>query len=82
MPTLAKPSSSFLFILVSLDFDHSGLSYEKTKKVLLKEIKKSEVYGAYYTILKSYRQSLDANSHICSLLNFENVNKEGIILIL
>lgn len=29
-----------------------------------------------YTILKPYRQSLDTDSHICSLMTFENVNKE------
>lgn len=34
-----------------------------------------------YTILKSFRQSLDTGSHICSLTNFENVNKDRIVLI-
>lgn len=48
MPTLVKPSSSFHFILVSIDFAYSGLSSggKKKKSIYLKN-KVPEVYGAY-----------------------------------
>lgn len=49
MPTLVKPSSSFHFILVSIDFAYSGLSSGgggKKKGIYLKN-KVPEIYGAY-----------------------------------
>jgi len=35
-----------------------------------------------YTLLKSYRQSLDTDSRIRSLMNFENANEDRVVLIL
>lgn len=35
-----------------------------------------------YTIFKSYKRSLDTDSHIHGLMNFENVNTDRVVLIL
>lgn len=76
MPTLVKPSSSFLFILVSLDCHQ-----KRQKRCYLFKNVNLKLMEVLYSILKSYKRSLDTDSHIHGLMNFENVNTDRVLIL-